>query len=118
MLRTVVLATAAAGILMGGSVFAHAKLASSVPASNAQVAAAPTTLTLTFDEEVKLALLKLSSGGKGTPVTVDRKAKAAKTVVLPLPALSPGTYEVHWTAVAADDGHITKGTFAFTVGKT
>ena len=117
MLRTIVLATVAAEIL-GGPVFAHARLASSVPASNAQVAAAPTTLTLTFDEAVKLALLKLSSDGKDTPVTVDRKAKAAKTVVLPLPALSPGKYDVHWTAVAADDGHVTKGSFAFTVGMT
>ncbi len=116
MFRTVVLATAAAGIFLCGPVFAHAKLASSVPASNAEVSTAPTSLTLTFDEEVKLALLKLSTGGKDTPVTVDSAAKAAKTVVLPLPALSPGKYEVHWTAVSADDGHVTKGTFSFTVG--
>ena len=116
MLRTVMLATAAAGIFLGVPVFAHAKLTSSVPAGDAAVSGTPASLILTFDEEVKLALLKLSSAGQDTPVTVDSKAKAAKTVVLPLPALSPGKYEVHWTAVAADDGHVTKGTFSFTVG--
>ena len=118
MMRTAVLAVAAAAILTGGPVFAHAKLATSVPASNAQIAVAPTTLTLTFDEEVKLAAVKLSSNGKDTPLTVDHKATAARMVELPLPALSPGKYDVHWTAVAADDGHVTKGTFSFTVGGT
>ncbi len=116
MLKTLVRTAAAAGILLGGPVFAHARLTSSVPASNAHVAEAPTSMTLTFDEQVKLASLTLSDGGKDTPVTFDHEAKAAKTIALPLPTLSPGRYDVHWTAVSADDGHITKGTFAFTVG--
>jgi methionine-rich copper-binding protein CopC len=34
---------------------------------------------------------------------------------LTLPALAPGSYTVQWTAVAADDGHVTKGTFKFSI---
>ena len=34
---------------------------------------------------------------------------------LALPALKPGLYRVEWTALAADDGHVTKGAFSFTI---
>lgn len=95
--------------------FSHAKLQSSIPAANAQLAHAPTTLTLNFSEEAHLAVLKLTSSGTPVPVTVDRGAKASSAVVVALPALKPGSYVVEWSAIAADDGHITKGSFSFTI---
>jgi copper resistance protein C len=95
--------------------FSHARLQSSIPAANAQLAHAPTTLTLNFSEEAQLAVLKLTSSGTPVPVTVDRAAKASSAVVVALPALKPGTYLVEWSAIAADDGHITKGSFSFTI---
>jgi methionine-rich copper-binding protein CopC len=95
--------------------FSHAKLQSSVPAANTQLAHAPPTLTLNFSEQAQLAVLKLNSSGTSLPVAVDREAKPSSTVVVTLPALKPGKYEVEWSAIAADDGHITKGSFYFTV---
>jgi len=47
---------------------------------------------------------------------VDRKdAKiSGSTMTVSLPALTPGTYKVKWSAVAVDTHH-TNGTFTFTV---
>ena len=107
-----------AGVMLASPGFGHAKLVNSSPASGAQVLEAPKTLTLSFNEEVKLASLTLTLAGKAIPVTVDKTAPAAKTVVVPVSALAPGSYELRWTAISIDDGHVTKGSFAFTVSGT
>jgi methionine-rich copper-binding protein CopC len=94
---------------------AHARLQSSVPAADSQLTAAPASLTLNFSEKAQLAVLKLTLSGAAIPVAVDRTAAASSSVVVALPALKPGKYEVRWTALAADDGHMTKGTFSFSI---
>jgi methionine-rich copper-binding protein CopC len=104
-----------ASLLWSVPCFSHAKLQSSIPASNAQLAHTPPTLTLNFSEEAQLAVLKLTSSGSSVPVSLDRNAKASSAIVVTLPALKPGTYEVQWSAIAQDDGHVTKGSFSFTV---
>ncbi len=116
MLKQALLAFTLSGIAAAGPCMAHAKLQSSTPANNAQLTAAPKTLTLTFNEAAQLALLKLVVDGKEIPIPLDKDAKPGLTYTLTLPALSPGHYTVQWTAVAADDGHVTKGTFAFSIG--
>jgi methionine-rich copper-binding protein CopC len=113
------LAGIVSGLVLSGPVFAHAKLQSTVPAADAQLQVAPKSLTLSFNEKVRLAVLTLTVDGKDVPVTVDRNAPAAAqvSVALPaLPALAAGKYVVQWSALSADDGHVSKGTFAFTVG--
>jgi hypothetical protein len=95
--------------------FAHAKLESSTPAENAQLAAAPKTLMLKFNEAATLAVLKLISAGKEIPIPVDKSAKPDRAFTFNLPALAAGSYTVQWSAVAADDGHVTKGSFSFTI---
>jgi methionine-rich copper-binding protein CopC len=104
----------AAGLFANLS-FGHAKLVSSSPASGAQVTESPKSLTLLFSEEAKLAALKLTAAGAEISVPIDKAAPSAKTVVVPLTTLAPGTYEVHWTAIATDDGHVTRGSFQFTL---
>ena len=115
MLKRVLLALSVGGAILAGPCMAHAKLQSSTPAADAQLAAAPKTLTLNFSEAAQLALLKLSTNGTDVPVAVDKSAKASQTFTLTLPPLAPGKYTVQWSAVAADDGHVTKGTFTFSV---
>jgi methionine-rich copper-binding protein CopC len=95
--------------------FAHAKLESSTPAGNAQLAAAPQTLMLKFNEAATIAVLKLISAGKEIPIPVDKSAKPDRTFTFSLPRLAPGSYTVQWSVVAADDGHVTKGSFSFTI---
>ena len=116
MLKQALLAFTLCGMAAAGPCMAHAKLQSSTPANNAQLAAAPKTLTLTFNEAAQLALLKLVVDGKEIPIPLDKDAKPGLTYTLNLPALSPGHYTVQWTALAADDGHVTKGSFVFSIG--
>jgi methionine-rich copper-binding protein CopC len=102
-------------VMAAGPCFAHAKLVSSLPAGNSQIAAAPKSLTLNFNETATLAVLKLVSAGKEIPIPLDKGAKPGREFTLSLPALAPGSYAVQWSAVAADDGHVTKGSFTFTI---
>ena len=115
MVKPWILAAAAAGMILTGPVFAHAKLQSSIPAADARLQVAPKSLTLSFNEGVRLAALTLTAGSKDIPVTVDRNAPAAAQVSVALPALAPGQYVVQWSALSVDDGHVSKGTFAFVV---
>ncbi|HEY2783156.1 MAG TPA: copper resistance CopC family protein [Steroidobacteraceae bacterium] len=115
MFKSALLALALCGIVVAAPCMAHAKLQSSTPANNAKLAGAPKTLTLKFSEAAQLGVLKLVHDGQEIPVPVDKGAKAAQTFTLTLPALSPGNYTVQWSAVAADDGHVTKGSFTFSI---
>jgi copper resistance protein C len=115
MLKNSLLAFALCGIVAAGPCLAHAKLQSSSPANNAHLTEAPKTLTLQFSEAAQLAVLKLIKDGKELPVPLDKSAKPGQTFTLTLPALSPGNYTVQWSAVAADDGHVTKGAFVFSI---
>jgi copper resistance protein C len=115
MLKTSLLALALWGLVAAGPCMAHAKLLSSSPADNAHLTEAPKTLTLKFSEAAQLAVLKLVRDGNEVPVPLDKGAKAGQTFTLTLPALSPGNYTVHWSAVAADDGHVSKGSFVFSI---
>jgi methionine-rich copper-binding protein CopC len=115
MLKQAILALALGGAIMAGPCMAHAKLQRSSPAKDAQLAAPPKALTLTFNEAAQVAVLKLTSGGKEISIPVDKNAKASPSFTFPLPALAPGSYTVQWTAVAAEDGHVTKGSFAFSI---
>jgi copper resistance protein C len=105
---------AAAVAILPLTAFGHAKLLSASPAAGAQLAAAPPALTLKFNEAVQLAVLKLSTQGKDIPLTFDRSA-AAPQVTAALPALAPGTYQVQWSALTVDDGHVVKGSFTFVI---
>lgn len=116
MLKTTLLTFALCGIVAAGTCMAHAKLQSSTPADKAHLTEAPKTLTLKFSEAAQLAVFKLIRDGKDIPVPLDNNAKAGSTFTLTLPPLSPGNYTVHWAAVAADDGHVTKGSFVFSIG--
>jgi copper resistance protein C len=105
-----------AALLLVGPVFGHAKLLSTLPAANAQLTIAPASLTLTFNENVRLAMLKLTTGGREIPLNIDRDAPAAPTVTVKMPQLAAGKYDVQWSALTPSDGHVAKGTYSFVVG--
>ncbi len=104
-----------AAVLLGAPAFGHAKLLLSAPAADAQVTGSPAMLTLTFNENVRLAMLKLSIGGRDIPVTIDRAAAGTPTVTVKLPTLAAGKYDVQWSALTLDDGHVVKGGYSFSV---
>lgn len=102
-------------LLASGAAFGHAKLLGTVPAAEAQLSTAPAALTLTFDESVRLAMLQLTTAGHLVPITLDRGAAAAPAVTVALPVLAPGRYEVRWSALTSDDGHVVKGSYSFVI---
>jgi hypothetical protein len=106
---------AVGALILTAPAFGHAKLRGSLPAAGAKLQAAPNSLVLTFNETVRLAILTLTIDGKDIPVGVDRNAAAAPQVSVALPALAAGTYQVRWSALSVDDGHVTQGTFSFSI---
>jgi methionine-rich copper-binding protein CopC len=110
-------ALGALALFAAGQAAAHASLVKSDPAANAAVAA-PKTITLTFDEELTPAFsgfdVVMGDGMKmkfKTTVSPDKKTITGT----PTGPLMAGAYKLSWHAAAADDGHKTTGTLAFTV---
>jgi methionine-rich copper-binding protein CopC len=116
MLRQAFLAGTAGGLMVYASaVFAHARLQGTSPAADERLGVAPKSLTLRFNENVRLAVLKLSTAGSDVPIAFDRGAAAAAEVRVNLPSLAPGIYRVQWSALSTGDGHVVKGTFSFVI---
>ena len=106
----------AAALVLSGPAFGHAKLLSTLPAAAAQLQTAPKSLSLVFNENVRLAVLTLTAAdGKAIPVTVDRSLPASPHVSIAVPPLAAGKYDVKWSALSPDDGHVTKGEFSFVI---
>ena len=97
---------------------AHTTLLSSVPASNAEVTEAPTSIELEFGED----LIALGKGTKvsviapsGKDIAMGSATVASAHVSQPLTVdATPGVYTVKFRVVAAD-GHVLEDTYAFTI---
>ncbi|WP_416956452.1 copper resistance CopC/CopD family protein [Nocardioides sp. T5] len=97
---------------------AHAELIETDPVEGAVVETAPDTVTLTFNEPVRLTSQEVAvydaegdevdstAGANGTEVTVDLAGAAD---------LADGTYVVSWN-VLSGDGHPISGALTFSVG--
>lgn len=116
-------APALALLAMPGAALAHPKLLSSNPAANTAVAK-PTTLTLTFSENlvgplsgVELVMTGMPGMANHAPMPIKgfKTAAAGKVLTVTLPrALPAGSYNLKWHAVAGDQ-HRIEGQYAFTV---
>jgi hypothetical protein len=98
--------------------WAHAKLRSSTPAAGATLAAAPTDVALTFNEDVTLgagAAPITVTGPDGTSWEIGQATLAGSTVSAPVTPTGPaGEYTLKWTVVS-DDGDPVSGTVVFTL---
>jgi methionine-rich copper-binding protein CopC len=115
------LALAAVGIVTLLSLpvlaLAHAELVESDPADGAVVVDPPRALNATFSEELAAQSQIVVQDASGVEIArggVSPDDEALMTVELP--DLAAGAYAAHWTAVAADDNGVTRGTINFTVG--
>jgi len=94
---------------------AHARLLRSDPADGAQLAQAPAMLHLGFSEAATLAQLVLRAEGHGGDHRLaPLPDSAARELVVRLPELPPGRYELAWR-VLAEDRHVSSGTLHFTI---
>jgi copper transport protein len=109
-----------AGALFPRQAYAHAELARADPAVDAIVEASPTRVTIWFTEEPELRYSEIQVVDR-TGRRLDRgDLRADPTDRLSLsvgvPQLTPGSYGVVWRALSTVDGHITRGSYTFTVG--
>jgi len=99
--------------------FAHAHLVRAPPAGGT-VTAAPTEVTLKFNERLEPAFSSAiirDAAGKQVDKADAHIDKADRTVVrVSLPPLEPGVYTVEWRAMSADT-HKVNGNFTFPVGE-
>lgn len=97
---------------------AHAKLESSLPKANSELAGAPAEIRLRFNEPLeaafsKIALIDANQAAITLPAIAIDKADPAVMFAAP-PPLKPGRYEVRWTAMTRD-GHKVRGQYVFSV---
>jgi copper transport protein len=101
-------------------VFAHAALLAATPPANASLETAPAQIELLFTEPLEpsfSSITVLNSEGAQVDsgdVRVDPAQPARLTVSLR--SLPDGVYTVSWKALSTADGHITTGSYPFSVG--
>jgi copper transport protein len=101
-------------------VSAHANLVRSEPTANARVTTSPPEIRLYFTEPLEAQFSHIDVRDVQGQV-LDLPASQidpddAKQLVLLPGALADGVYTVAWRVVSQTDGHLTEGTFPFTVG--
>jgi copper transport protein len=98
---------------------AHALLARSDPASNAQLKGPPTDVTAFFTESLDTHLSKLrvvdSNGDTVDDGNLTYGPDPAQMEIGIKGTLQPGYYTVLWETLSAVDGHLFKGFYTFTV---
>jgi copper transport protein len=98
---------------------AHAYLTVSNPRTGQRLDTAPTGLQLLFTQPVALAhsgVQVFTGRFELVPGAVARVSPSGTSIAVTLPPLANGDYAAIWTVISADDGHLTDGTIAFSVG--
>jgi methionine-rich copper-binding protein CopC len=97
---------------------AHMALKKAEPANGATIATAPTTVTLWFTQEPDLAVSRVTLAGPAGPVKLGA-VKVGEGMQLTAPiegTMTNGAYTLEWQT-AGDDGHVQKGSVAFTLNR-
>jgi copper transport protein len=109
-------AVAFVSLAFAGAARAHAVLLATDPERGETLTAAPERVTLTFSENVSLALGAVEAfAPDGERVTAGEARVSGNRVTLPLETHEQGTYAVSWRVLSAD-GHAVGGAFVFNVG--
>jgi len=103
---------------LAGTAHAHARYVTSVPDSGDFVTSAPSSVKVTFSEEVKLSGSNISviapGGTEVNAGAVGFDGSDRKTLSVPLPSgLANGLYTVNWVSISDQDGDKEDGAFNF-----
>jgi copper resistance protein C len=99
------------------STFAHAQYGDSTPAASSTVSSLPTTLAITYTQELASIQVQVT-GPDGSSVTTGPASfdlNERHHASVPIRNAGPGTYTVVWHNVSGDDGDPNDGSFVFTV---
>ena len=112
-----VLAAVVAALVLPGAAFAHATLLHTTPANGAVLAKAPTAVTVTFDDGIRVAKgnAAVDNDTQGS-VLAGKATTDGRDLTIPLKPLADGAYSVRWSIVS-EDGHREEGVLAFAVGE-
>jgi copper transport protein len=107
-------------LLAAPSALAHANLLRSDPPANSAQPISPTRVRLWFSETPEPSFTTISVLDKNG-VRLDnsdshRVPDEKDAMEVSVPELPEGLYTVNWKALSAVDGHVTTGSFSFTVG--
>jgi copper transport protein len=116
-------AVAVAAFVLGGlfvfvplAASAHTKFLGSTPASGVELQRAPQVVTLRFQEDAQIDVLRVTDAhGVNVAGAPYHPRGNTRLVEVKTPSLARGSYIVAWQ-VTADDGHVGEGRFAFGVG--
>lgn len=103
--------------LTAGSVAAHSKKQSTVPADGAVLTASPDTIMMNFDMPLRVTLIALrDDAGADHALTRTDNMQPVSDFSATAPALGAGKYTVEWRGLAAD-GHPMQGQFSFDIAE-
>lgn len=105
----------AAMLTMAGLAQANAHLARSVPPDNSVLAHAPSKISLSFSEPIRITGLSLQRAGDKEPKRIEASATApANALDIPVTQLGPGVYTLNWRGIGADNREVS-GAVHFTI---
>jgi hypothetical protein len=114
--KVVGLAFALVGIALAAVLQAHMKVEKTEPANGATLSAPPPHVQLWLTQKPDMTVTKLELIGASGKVTLGpAHVMSEKTVMAAVTGkMGDGKYTVNWQT-AGDDGHVQKGTLAFTI---
>lgn len=103
-------------VALATSAAAHDTIIDAEPAHDAVLDTAPTGIVLTYSADILdlPAAILVTDSNSGEVIVEGEPTIQGQSVVLDLPALENGTYEVLWSVISSD-GHRTEDTYNFTV---
>jgi methionine-rich copper-binding protein CopC len=108
--------------IMSNACWAHAVLIQSTPQDHANLQKSPREIVLRFngkiEKKVSQVTLLDSQGHKVSIPTSDKgySGGAPDSLVVPMPPLNPGTYQLQYRILAID-GHATPGRLSFSISE-
>ena len=108
-------AATAIAVTVIGEIRAHSKQETTFPEDGAVLAAAPDVVSMTFDEPMRITVIRLT-GEAGDTFELERSDAMEPVVEFRAapPPLPEGRYTVEWRGLSSD-GHPMQGRFSFEV---
>jgi methionine-rich copper-binding protein CopC len=101
-------------LLFPSAAFGHGEIEKTVPEQGERLSAPPDEVTITLTEAPSQgAVLRVLDGCKDN--LVDEALITERDLHSPIATGQPGKWTVAYRAVSAEDGHLTKGRYTFTV---
>ncbi len=103
------------------SVFAHAAPVEQAPVPSEQLVTAPSEIRIRFSERVEPGASRITVKDEKGAILNEGKAEIDPSnphiLSISLKKAELGTFFVTWSVVSSDDGHFTKGSYAYFVGE-